>query len=824
MIVKRYFILLLICIIIILFSLNSYATDYYVATNGVDISSRDGTINQPWATIPYAVNQLPVTGGDTIIVRDGLYEGSNYITKSFDDWITIKAENDFGAKLTNVDNGNTVVYIVTKGDANIIFEGFIISNAGTYSCPNGRESEYVIHIESTNDVILENNIIYGNNAPGLCNEIIKINSEGGSGINMDRLYYPHNIQIRRNIIYDPASAGGADIIDSVKAGELDIYENIFFSRGSGESQSFITVKSHVADIEIPDQFKPGRIPRHKIFKNIFLNWDGSNDQAFIQFGEDDKDWNQITNSLIENNLMIGNSNNNIAAAIQLKGVEKITVRANTVVGDLPGGSYGFRIGTETNNPDLDGFYIYNNIFSDPTGTMSRFGKVYEAAGSVSGIELDNNLFWNNGNDIPEIEGVLPSSDQNRIIGNPLINEDQDNIVLPVWDEINNEFLSGSTTIREEFERLVESYGSLTFGSSAIDSANQDDMPEDDILGNLRDDNSDIGAYEYTGSKNECEDWENNHPEWIWCDSFDDGTDPNNNYYEHNDDDGEFQPMDEDYFSPPYSMRALFQLNETSAGGLIKTFGRTPSSFSKNSVRTNEDFREVYWRVYLKHEGGWQGSPGKLSRARSWYRNDGNWGECMLAHWWSSGEVLCNDPVSLIRNDNTCQSSGVNHWSEMDWLGSSCGQKELFSDEYHGNWICIEGHVKLNDPGVSNGFQEFWINNEFDVRSNNLNYVKSWDDYAINAVSLENWWNEPGSIKEQTRYFDNWIISTERIGCIGYQNPNPNPDPEQCTSADSDSDGEISNPEMDSYIESWIDGDISLVDLFDAIEKWKNDCN
>jgi len=460
-----------------------FATEYYVAQDG----------SGDFSSIQQAVNG--VSGGDTIIVRDGTYTGRTTIRESFNEWITIKAENQYQAKLTNAQNGADVFDIYTTGPARIIVEGFIMTNEHpTYQC-GSRESNYVVHFQDAEDIIFQNNIVYGNNAPGTCNEIIKVNR--GSEI-----YYPRNIHIRGNVLYDPASAGGSDIIDSVRPGELDIYENIFFSRNSPDSQSFITLKREVQAGDIPAQYRPARVPRHRVHKNIFLNWDGKNDQAFVQFGEDGYDEYMITNSLIENNLFIGNSANPIVAAIQLKGAESITVRANTAIGDMQGSSFGFRIGTETNNPDVDGYYIYNNIWSDPTGTMNRFGRVYEVSGTVSGIDLDNNLFWNNNNPLPTSGDILPTSDANRVVADPLINIDQNNIVLPVWND--NSFASGTLTIREEFERLVDLYGALGVGSAAIDSASGN-MPSDDILGNPRDANPDIGCFEVQGGIAGCGD-------------------------------------------------------------------------------------------------------------------------------------------------------------------------------------------------------------------------------------------------------------------------------------------------------------------------------
>ena len=38
------------------------------------------------------------------------------------------------------------------------------------------------------------------------------------------------------------------------------------------------------------------------------------------------------------------------------------------------------------------------------------------------------------------------------------------------------------------------------------------------------------------------------------------------------------------------------------------------------------------------------------------------------------------------------------------------------------------------------------------------------DYALNAVFFENYWND-GSSQDQERYLDNFVISTEPIGCL-----------------------------------------------------------
>ena len=85
---------------------------------------------------------------------------------------------------------------------------------------------------------------------------------------------------------------------------------------------------------------------------------------------------------------------------------------------------------------------------------------------------------------------------------------------------------------------------------------------------------------------------------------------------------------------------------------------------------------------------------------------------------------------------------------------------------------MEAHAKLNDAGVKNGIFQLFINNNLEVESTNLNWVGAYNNYGINAVFFENYWNN-GSPVDQTRYFDNLVISTKPIGC-GVTTPLPMP--------------------------------------------------
>ena len=57
----------------------------------------------------------------------------------------------------------------------------------------------------------------------------------------------------------------------------------------------------------------------------------------------------------------------------------------------------------------------------------------------------------------------------------------------------------------------------------------------------------------------------------------------------------------------------------------------------------------------------------------------------------------------------------------------------------------------------------WINNGLEAHLDGLNWQGSYSEYGINTVFLENYWNT-GSPQPQERNFDNFVVSTERIGC------------------------------------------------------------
>ncbi|HRG34443.1 MAG: T9SS type A sorting domain-containing protein [Saprospiraceae bacterium] len=262
----------------------------------------------------------------------------------------------------------------------------------------------------------------------------------------------------------------------------------------------------------------------------------------------------------------------------------------------------------------------------------------------------------------------------------------------------------------------------------------------------------------------------NQPGLIFCDDFESTQAISSRYFEYNNNNGDFVPLGGLGRNSSTGMRVRWQPGEVGAGSLSKSFGRTPSTYiGKNASIPDSTFKEIYWRMDVRHQEGWLGGgPAKLSRALT--LANGNWATGAMAHMWSGGQgdfYLGMDPATGIDASGKLVSTKYNDFANLRWLGFKAGNIPLYSSERVGEWFCIEGHVRLNTPGKSDGVFEFWINDTLQAGSYNLNWHGNWNaderNYGINAIFFENYWNA-GSPVLQERYFDNLVIATSKISC------------------------------------------------------------
>lgn len=252
--------------------------------------------------------------------------------------------------------------------------------------------------------------------------------------------------------------------------------------------------------------------------------------------------------------------------------------------------------------------------------------------------------------------------------------------------------------------------------------------------------------------------------WIFCDDFEQNR--LSSYFEYDNSSGGFVRTTGAGVGGSTGMRATWtQAGQVAAGHLSLAFGRTPDPYFKPVDAGTANYREIYWRFYVRPQVGWQGgSNWKLTRIMIFANS--NWAEAMTAY--VSGNFtdpqLDLDAVSGTDSAGNLTTTKYNDFNNERELGLVKGITPIFGSTGGGQWYCVEAHTRLNDPGQSNGVHEFWVNNNLEARETGLNWIGSYSAYGINAMNvLENYSNN-GVPQPQYRDFDNVVVSKQRIGC------------------------------------------------------------
>jgi hypothetical protein len=456
------------------------AATWYVATDGSDTSG-DGSQANPWASITHAVDHAG--GGDLILVEPGTYNGRQRLRVEFDTPVTVRSAVPYAAKLRH-DSGAALISFYGR---NIVVEGFDIAhapdNAGALviqiqdllGAVNGSDggTDPVV-----SDIVFRNNIIHSSTD----NDLLKINNGA------------ERITVEGNLFFN--QSGSDEHIDINSVIGVTVQDNVFLNTAARpDTSSFVVIKDSNGSSDTVLGTRDTIVRR-----NVFLNWYGSSGQSFLRLGEDGTANYETIDTIIENNLMIGNSSDLMRTPLTVQGSDDVRFRSNTLIGDMPSRSFAGRLIAGGSNPPNRNLSFTNNVYSDPTGTMGSEAftgvDLFDApSGQTESFVLDHNNYYNGGNPIPQDAGqaVAFGDDVNALVADPDL-PSQAGLVAPVWD--GSSFADGSATIREAFVRLVENYGTPAAGSPVIDQADPASAAAEDILRRPRGPAPDLGAIEW----------------------------------------------------------------------------------------------------------------------------------------------------------------------------------------------------------------------------------------------------------------------------------------------------------------------------------------
>jgi hypothetical protein len=235
---------------------------------------------------------------------------------------------------------------------------------------------------------------------------------------------------------------------------------------------------------------------------------------------------------------------------------------------------------------------------------------------------------------------------------------------------------------------------------------------------------------------ECDNWQTAHPEWLWCDDFEATTSLSQRY--------------EDVSTDGMSVVAANGFNGSKGLTQAYTSGQVNAGWVTKSKSTGFP-DHIFYRYYHKFGSGYTRFPPKMSRIG--YRNFSNWSAVYHVHSWltDSGTMTADVLAS-----NSTQTNGTG------WLQLASAN---YSFSGHANeWVAVETEVKVNTPGQKDGLYRTWINGTLVIERLNVDLRGSTSD-KINEVMLDCYWNG-GSTGNLTRYYDNFVISTTKIGLAG----------------------------------------------------------
>jgi len=233
---------------------------------------------------------------------------------------------------------------------------------------------------------------------------------------------------------------------------------------------------------------------------------------------------------------------------------------------------------------------------------------------------------------------------------------------------------------------------------------------------------------------ECANWQALHPTWLWCDDFESTASLGSRYEDISSDGMSVTANDGRDGSKALTQR--YTTGQVDAGWIVKI---KPEGYPDH----------IFYRFYHKFGTGYVSFPPKMSRVG--YRNRSTWTEIFRVHTWLDRPTGTLTADVLAKNSTQANSGGY-----LSLLSAN------YSFANHINeWVAVEVELKLNTSGARDGIYRVWVNDSLVIERLNVDIRGSTAD-KINEVMLDAYWNG-GATGNLNRYFDDFVISTQKIG-------------------------------------------------------------
>src|SRR5437016_8387717 len=157
------------------------------------------------------------------------------------------------------------------------------------------------------------------------------------------------------------------------------------------------------------------------------------------------------------------------------------------------------------------------------------------------------------------------------------------------------------------------------------------------------------------------------PGTIWCDDFE--VDRLSSYFEHLSP-SSFARTAGVGLDGSAGMRVVYTPGVAQAGDLKVAFGRSPDPAYVTPVDAGtSDYRDIYWRAYLKNQAGWTGG-GAGAFTKGMVLASPDWAQAAVGQVHApDGDALLVDPVRGTDEGGNLVTSGYNGFDPVTWPGN-----------------------------------------------------------------------------------------------------------------------------------------------------------